>query len=385
MKLAKLSLAAILAAGAFSVANASSLEDSIKGVTLNGMLRVRFYNRDFDQGRDYNRWRTNGVFVFGVPVGENFTMVYRSSVQSDMRTDGNKIINNPKEIDKAIANNLLFLKYSNGPVAAIMGKIPMGSLPILSHDIATPTHGAGAVVSYNVGNGFTVAGVYADEVNIGPAESLLPVQYLGQDLGAVAVTYKNDMASVNAWYYTVTNAFDNIFTLQATVKPMAGLSIHADYSYFEPEDNFAKAVGYGDDKSMYNVNVAYAANGFSGKIGYAATSDDAGVAAVAYDSSIAAILPTANRYWIAEMQDTDAYYAKLAYNVDAKTNVYAGYAGIDDGTTANDDSDEYIVGAKYQYNKKLGFHVYYDVLDYDLNAPARDDENEFRFEARYNF
>ncbi len=379
MKLAKLSLAAILAAGAFSVANASSLEDSIKGVTLNGMLRIRFYNRTFDHAPAYNRWRTNGIFIFGVPVGDNLSIVYRSSVQTDIHTNGNNLsYAQGGTIDNTIANNLLFMKYSNGPANVILGKIPVAT-PITSIDPATPTHGAGVLGTYNVGNGLTLAGAFVDAVNIGPGEALGGVQYLGNDLGALAVMYKNDMVNVAAWYYRITNAYDSIFTVQATVKPMAGLSIHGDYSYFNPQ------AANTDTKKFYNINVGYAANGFSGKVGYANSSDDNGVASLAADSTIAAVLPTANRYVIANMKDTDAWYGKVGYNVDAKTNVYAAYTSIDQGNVAgNNDSDEYMAGVKYQYNKKLGFHAYYDVLDYD-NDVANNDENEFRFEARYNF
>ncbi|ENN5836057.1 major outer membrane protein, partial [Campylobacter lari] len=42
MKLVKLSLVAALAAGAFSAANAVSLEEAIKDVDVSGMFRYRF-------------------------------------------------------------------------------------------------------------------------------------------------------------------------------------------------------------------------------------------------------------------------------------------------------------------------------------------------------
>jgi len=75
MKLAKLSLAAIIAAGAFSVANATSLEDAIKGVDLSGMVRLRFYNNDVDKSapagtHDQNRWRGSSLFKFTIPVSD---------------------------------------------------------------------------------------------------------------------------------------------------------------------------------------------------------------------------------------------------------------------------------------------------------------------------
>lgn len=42
MKLVKLSLVAALAAGAFSVANATPLEEAIKDIDVSGVLRYRY-------------------------------------------------------------------------------------------------------------------------------------------------------------------------------------------------------------------------------------------------------------------------------------------------------------------------------------------------------
>ena len=398
MKLAKLSLAAVIAAGAFSVANATPLEDAIKGVDLSGMLRIRYYNRTFDQGDTYNRWRTNGIFIFKVPVGDNLKMVYRSSVQSDVRVDDDSAINNAAaQVDPSATNNLLFMAYSNGPLNVIGGKIPVPT-SVTSADPVTPGHGAGAIASYNVGYGFTVAGAFIDALKDGGGEGTavgLP-NTLPNTIYAAAVMYKNDMIKANMWYYTATNAVDYIYTVTADVTPMAGLKLHGDYAQGKLDTKLAPKA---DSNSYYNLNVSYSMNGFTGMVGYAATDKTAagearGPVELAVDAPIGASLPTANRYNIANMDDTDAWYAKLAYNVNAKTNVYAAYTSIDrsnhvadvgnDGTP-NNDSDEYMVGAKYKYNKKLGFHVYYDVLDYDKSFPIANDENEFRVEARYNF
>ena len=390
MKLAKLSLAAIIAAGAFSVANATPLEDAIKGVDLSGMLRIRYYNRTWDQSDTYNRWRTNGIFIFKVPVGDNLKMVYRSSVQSDVRVDDDTAINNAAaQVDPSATNNLLFMAYSNGPLNVIGGKIPVPT-SVTSADPVTPGHGAGVIASYNVGNGFTVAGAFVDALKDGGGEGAavgLP-DTLPNTIYAAAIMYKNDMVKANAWYYTATNVVDYIFTLTADVTPIAGLKLHGDYAVGELDSDFAPNE---EDSNYFNLNASYTINGFTGMIGYAATDDTSAGSTrspveLAIDAPIGASLPTANRYNIAYMDDTDAWYGKLAYNVDAKTNVYAAYTSIDQGQTAGDnDSDEYIVGAKYKYNKKLGFHVYYDVLDFDKSFPAANDENEFRVEARYNF
>ncbi|ECV9719069.1 major outer membrane protein, partial [Campylobacter upsaliensis] len=48
MKLVKLSLVAALAAGAFSVANATPLEEAIKDIDVSGVLRYRYRAGNID-------------------------------------------------------------------------------------------------------------------------------------------------------------------------------------------------------------------------------------------------------------------------------------------------------------------------------------------------
>ena len=397
MKLAKLSLAAIMAVGAFSFANATPLENAIRGVDLSGMLRIRLYNenpKSYTNGPNtaYNRWRTNGIFIFKVPVGDNFKMVYRSSVESNVYTDDdglNRDGKKPSAVDDRILNNLLFIAYSNGPLNVIAGKIPVAT-SITSADPVTPGHGAGAIASYNVGNGFTVAGAYIDALDQGAGEDITGLgDKIGNTIYAAAAMYSNNMVKANMWYYRATNAIDYIYTLSANVTPMTGLTIHGDYATGEEAKNIAPNR---DTNSYYNLNVTYGTNGVTGMVGYAGTDKTASgktrsVVTLATDAPVGCNLPTANRDNIANENDIDAWYGKLGYNIDAKTNVYVAYTNINQGADAgNNDSNEYTLGASYKYNKKLSFSGYYDVLDYNLaNAKGHDDNNELQLQAKYTF
>jgi hypothetical protein len=156
--LKKLSLAALVAMGSLSVASAATpLEQAIKNVSLSGFLRVRLYNEDPDGKAVYNRWRTNGVLIFKVPVAENFNFVMRNSVQTNVYTNKTRVGTEKKplsgnkstNVDDGIVNNLLFIQYANGPLSAIVGKIPVAT-SITSADPAAPGHGAGVVATYNV-------------------------------------------------------------------------------------------------------------------------------------------------------------------------------------------------------------------------------------------
>ena len=393
MKLAKLSLAAVIAVGAFSFANATPLENAIRGVDLSGMLRIRLYNenpKNYTGKSDttaYNRWRTNGIFIFKVPVGDNFKMVYRASVESNVYTDDDTVGDN-SSVDSNIQNNLLFMAYSNGPLNVIAGKIPVAT-SITSADPVTPGHGAGAIASYNVGGGFTVAGAYVDALDQGAGEDITGLgDIIGNTIYAAAAMYSNKMVKANMWYYRATNAIDYIYTLSANVTPMTGLTIHGDYATGKLAKNVA---ANRDTNSYYNLNVTYGTNGVTGMVGYAGTDKTASgktrsVVTLAADAPVGCNLPTQQIDNIANENDIDAWYGELGYNIDAKTNVYVAYTNINQKSTANNDSDEYTLGASYKYNKKLSFSGYYDVLNYKLpNNADHDDNNELQLQAKYTF
>jgi hypothetical protein len=378
MKLAKLSLAAIIAAGAFSVANATPLENAIKGVDLSGMMRLRFYNEDRgsqNTAPDYNRWRSSADFKFTVPVSDTFKFIYQLSVEGNSRSNGNVATQNNQGVS---TETQAYLNYSSNGLNVIAGRIPVQTT------ITTAGHGEntgdGVIATYGLGGGFTVAGFFIDALRGGS------VVTGGADIAGLAGIYSNDMVSANAWYYRITNVAKSIFTVSATVKPVAGFTIGGDYAAGKLTDATSVTL-YGhtaDTHSFWNVFAGYAANGFDAKVGYAATNKKDGIVYQNADSHFGDFIPAiGQRYGLANDTDMDVFYGKVGYKVSGATNVYAAYATVDEPGKAND-SDEYIAGVKYKYNKKLSFHAYYDVLDYNSAGNSKDN-NEFRFEAKYSF
>jgi hypothetical protein len=385
--LKKLSLAAVIAMGTMSVASATPLTEAIKNVDLSGFLRIRFYNEQPKDSNQYDRWRTNAVLIFKVPVAENIKMVMRNSVESNVYTDEDSITNNgTSSVDTGIVNNLLFMQYTNGPVNAIVGKIPVAT-SVTSADPATPGHGAGIVATYKVNDNLTVGAAYVDALkNPGDNSGLGTV--IGNDIYAAVAVVNTDVAKGNVWYYKITNAMDYVVTASVDVTPVENLDVHADFAAGNLDNDLAKALGVKDNtKTYYNISAKYSMDAFCAKIGYAYTDKDAAPVELSVDAPIGAVITTANNYNIANLQDTSSLYGKIGYNVDNKTSVYlaAQYQNAgDDAPNKNNDLNEYTIGAKYQMNKKLGFHVYYDIADWDKKADYEDNK-EFRFEAKYSF
>ncbi len=384
MKLAKLSLAAIMAAGVFSVANATPLEDAIKGVDLSGMIRLRFYNEDpgsKSTAPAYNRWRSSEDFRFTIPVSDTVKLVYKLEVESNAKSNGNDF-KSSGVTEGTVTNNEAYLNYASNGLNVMAGRIPVATT------VTTSGHGenkgSGVIATYGLSNGVTLAGAFIDDL-----EGYLPYTGdFGNDIAAAAVIYNSDMVSGQAWYYRITNVAKYVFTLGLTVKPMDGFAIHGDFGSGKLQDDVSVALyGHGaDTKTFFNVNVGYKTKSspFCAKVGYAKTNKKDGVISLNPDSPIDAILPVAQRYYITNGNDIAAFYGKVGYNVDKSTSVYAAYANVNDKKATDLDSNEYQAGVKYKYNKKLGFHVYYSVLDYN-SANNANDNNEFRIEAKYSF
>jgi len=393
--LKKLSLAALVAMGTMSFANATPLTEAIKNVNVNGYLRLRFYNETPDKGDGYNRWRTNAKFIFTIPVAENTSFVWRVSDQTDVRDRSTS--NVMAKVDVTLLDNLFFLKYSKDGLNAIVGKIPVLT-PITSADPQTTSHGAGAIATYNVGSGLTVAAGWVD-ANVNHDDfGTLNAKVTSADIYTAAAIYSNKDLGINnaqVWFFNVTNLVDYLWALRADLDlfKMANVDngydvqFHVDGVISNLDDDVATALGNtGDDShTYYNVSATAKADAFCAKIGWAQTNDKAGVAAYSVDAPIAAVVTAQQRYAIANMTDAATIYGKVGYMVNAQTNVYVEAANIHNQDKAN--SAEYVVGGSYKVNKKFGLSAYYSVLNYsdDAEKAGNVDNNEFRFEAKYTF
>ncbi|MFG5098557.1 major outer membrane protein, partial [Campylobacter lari] len=83
MKLVKLSLVAALAAGAFSAANAVSLEEAIKDVDVSGMMRYRFESDRRDIGNNQT------IGGYNNPGNSNNTHKFKSQLNFKAALDDN--------------------------------------------------------------------------------------------------------------------------------------------------------------------------------------------------------------------------------------------------------------------------------------------------------
>ena len=336
--LKKLSLAALVAMGSMSVASATDLSEAIKGVNLKGALRIRLYNEDPDKGDTYNKWRTNAAFIFAVPVSDELKVVDRVSTETYVRGDDaqpatGKAANG---VNSSLADNVLFAKYSKNGLTVLAGKIPVAT-PITDTDLfGPPSHGAGVLGTYKVNDKLTVAAAGIDALVAidGGALKFTPGATSGNVYAAAAI-YKSNVADVQAWFFQVNDAIDSDIVLSADVKALkdAGFKIHVDYAQAELDDKNIvktlhvskpdKGLNLSKTQTYFNVNASFKKDALSAKLGYAVTGEDGGIVVLDGDSKLASVAATEQADSIANTTDNNMIYAKLGYDVDEKTNVYA--------------------------------------------------------------
>lgn len=167
MKLVKLSLVAALAAGAFSAANATPLEEAIKDVDVSGVLRYRYDTGNFDKNFVNNSNLNNSKqdhkyraqVNFSAAIADNF----KAFVQFDYNAaDGGYGANGIKNDQKGLFVRQLYLTYTNEDVATsvIAGKQQLNL--IWTDNAIDGLVGTGIKVVNNSIDGLTLAAFAVD-------------------------------------------------------------------------------------------------------------------------------------------------------------------------------------------------------------------------------
>ncbi|EOH4405146.1 major outer membrane protein [Campylobacter jejuni] len=177
MKLVKLSLVAALAAGAFSAANATPLEEAIKDIDVSGVLRYRYdtgrFSKEFGGGKNntistgdlndkkqVHRYRAQ--INFSGAIADNF----KAFVQFDYNSqDGGHGANSISNTSDTLTVRQLYLTYTNEDVATsvIAGKQQLNF--IWTDSGLDGLVGTGIKVVNNSINGLTLAAFAVDSFN----------------------------------------------------------------------------------------------------------------------------------------------------------------------------------------------------------------------------
>ncbi|ECL3733691.1 group 2 major outer membrane porin protein PorA [Campylobacter jejuni] len=169
MKLVKLSLVAALAAGAFSAANATPLEEAIKDIDVSGVLRYRYEssnpwsNANFGSGisgKQDHKYRAQ--VNFSGAISDNFKAFVQFDYNSQDGGYGTDSISNTSD---TLTVRQLYLTYTNEDVATsvIAGKQQLNT--IWTDNGVDGLVGTGIKVVNNSIDGLTLAAFAMDSFN----------------------------------------------------------------------------------------------------------------------------------------------------------------------------------------------------------------------------
>lgn len=409
MKLVKLSLAAIVAAGALtSVASAASLEEAIKNVDVTGYARYRFDSKDNNTGTENAHRFTSDVDFkaalddnfFGV-VGFRYDSVDASGERVDAQTNVGVYDEGNQEFGQTFNVRQFYLGYTAGNTTVTAGRQVLGTfftddmvgtgIKVLNSDISGLTLAAVAFDNLQGDSDISSLGGYDENgqqegVFIGSKGNETVVD---RNLYGVAAIGSYDPVSFQVWYAAL-DSVAQLYALDVTVATSISdvdLSLQAQAAgsslWANKAMSYDKGVGTPvdlDDAKFWAAELGAKAYGFNGSVGYIQFDSDAR-SLISFEDQGSFIdagedllnytlFAGDNNYWFVTAGYTyDKYSAGIDY-VDGE-NEFAG---------TKTDRSEIVYRLGYNYSKKLNFKLWFSDIE-----DGNHDKDHLRFEARYNF
>ncbi|KDA17014.1 major outer membrane protein [Campylobacter jejuni] len=419
MKLVKLSLVAALAAGAFSAANATPLEEAIKDVDVSGVLRYRYDTGNFDKNFVNNSNLNNNKqdhkyraqVNFSAAIADNF----KAFIQFDYNAvDGGTGVDNVTNAEKGLFVRQLYLTYTNEDVATsvIAGKQQLNF--IWTDNAIDGLVGTGVKVVNNSIDGLTLAAFAVDSFmaaeqgaellghsNISTTSNQAPfkVDSVGNLYGAAAVgSYDLAGGQFNpqlwlaywdqvAFFYAVdaaysTTIFDGInWTIEGAY---LGNSIDSEL------DDTTHTNG-----NFFALKGGIEVNGWDASLGglYYGDKEKASTVVIEDQGNLSSLLAGEEIFYTTGSRlngDTGRNifgYVTGGYTFNETVRVGADFVYGGTKTEAAGKKLEAVARVDYKYSPKLNFSAFYSYvnLDQGVNTNESADHSTVRLQALYKF
>ena len=406
MKLTKISLAALVALGAFSsVASATPLEEAIKNVDLSGMARYRYTHvHDYDKNQK-NVKKSN-------EAGHNFKMItnFKAAIDDNFfgvvglrynATDGsgdNAGAGTDKtNTTKGFGVHQFYLGYKIGGTTITAGKQTIDSY------FTDDAIGTGVRVVNEDIEGLTLTALAFDALegddvesdgNLYKATGYLSTYDVG-NLYAAGIAGSFNPVSFQLWYGTLTNLADVLaadVSAKFDITNDFALGARLNYANSTADKEAKNILGY-NDGNFYAGELSTSLFGFdlaAGYIGWKA--QDKGISAFTFEDQGGLITAGEDVFdWTYAEGKGNFFYATSAYTFD-KFKVGLDYVKGTQKTSAGagnpdvkDKVEEFVPRFAYQYNKKLKFSSFYAFTTEKEHDGDKERTDKFRFEAKYSF
>ncbi|EAK0952916.1 major outer membrane protein [Campylobacter lari] len=401
MKLVKLSLVAALAAGAFSAANAVSLEEAIKDVDVSGMFRYRFESDRKDIGNTIvdgynnskeNKHRFKSQLNFKAALDDNFKAFVQfqySTNEAGFGTGNQTVTNKTFNVQQA------YLEYTNEAYATSVtfGKMEVGS--IWTDDLV----GTGAKVVNTSIEGLTFAGYWFDSFNAeddGDTAIKDGINMAKSSLYGAAILGDFDPFAFQLWA-AYSNNYAFLYAVDASYKfafnDMANFKIQAQYLGNSVDSDTEKRLN-ADNANFYAAQLQGQISAFDFQAGIVGYGEKDKNTIVVLEDKGRVIAPGEQIFYsngsklTGSMGENFFYFAGLGYTFAETVRVGFDYIGgkTEYAAGAETDKNEYIARVSYAYSPKLTFSGFYSYLTEDFNNNTHDHDDQFiRLEALYKF
>ncbi|EAJ2630052.1 major outer membrane protein [Campylobacter coli] len=416
MKLVKLSLVAALAAGAFSVANATPLEEAIKDIDVSGVLRYRYETSnewsDINgvaqnegsgiSGKQDHKYRAQ--LNFSGAIADNF----KAFVQLDYNAkDGGYGANNGSTTRSYTADNSstlnvrqLYLTYTDENVATsvILGKQQLNT--IWTDNAIDGLVGTGVKVVNNSIDGLTLAAFAVDSYNSDEqGGDLGTVLNFNENLyGAAAIgSYEvfNGQLNPQLWLaYMTDNAFFYAVDAAYNTTIFDGVNWTLEGAYLGNSlDNERKDLGNGNG-NFFALNGSIEVNGWDATLGglYYGKKDKATVTVIEDQGNLGSLLAGEEIFYTNGSKlngDTGRNifgFVKAGYTFNETVRVGADfvYGGTKTENHTGGDKLEAVARVDYKYSPKLNFSAFYSYVNVDKDTDSTH-HDAVRLQALYKF
>ncbi|EOW3850506.1 major outer membrane protein [Campylobacter coli] len=424
MKLVKLSLVAALAAGAFSVANATPLEEAIKDIDVSGVLRYRYETSnewsDINgvaenqgsgiSGKQDHKYRAQ--LNFSGAIADNF----KAFVQLDYNAqDGGYGANNgstTRSYEAANSSTLnvrqLYLTYTNENVATsvILGKQQLNT--IWTDNAIDGLVGTGVKVVNNSIDGLTLAAFAVDSYNsdeqrgdlgtVSNNKNLTVLNFNENLYGAAAIgSYEvfNGQLNPQLWLaYMTDNAFFYAVDAAYNTTIFDGVNWTLEGAYLGNSlDNELKDLGNGNG-NFFALNGSIEVNGWDATLGglYYGKKDKATVTVIEDQGNLGSLLAGEEIFYTNGSKlngDTGRNifgFVKAGYTFNETVRVGADfvYGGTKTENHSGGDKLEAVARVDYKYSPKLNFSAFYSYVNVDKDTDSTH-HDAVRLQALYKF
>ncbi|EPT6801177.1 major outer membrane protein [Campylobacter coli] len=416
MKLVKLSLVAALAAGAFSVVNATPLEEAIKDIDVSGVLRYRYETSnewsDINgvaqnegsgiSGKQDHKYRAQ--LNFSGAIADNF----KAFVQLDYSAkDGGYGANNgstTRSYEAANSSTLnvrqLYLTYTDENVATsvILGKQQLNT--IWTDNAIDGLVGTGIKVVNNSIDGLTLAAFAVDSYNSDEQGGELgKVLNFSENLyGAAAIgSYEvfNGQLNPQLWLaYMTDNAFFYALDAAYNTTIFDGVNWTLEGAYLGNSlDNERKDLGNGNG-NFFALNGSIEVNGWDATLGglYYGKKDKATVTVIEDQGNLGSLLAGEEIFYTDGSKlngDTGRNifgFVKAGYTFNETVRVGADfvYGGTKTENHSGGDKLEAVARVDYKYSPKLNFSAFYSYVNVDKDTDSTH-HDAVRLQALYKF